>query len=292
MEYTFHDAERFALPRFRKMVQKLVPDFDDKKQYVLWLVCDLCSPYQSYSKEGSIKLYDVNDNEIDMSLFGLQHTKFLTRKPYYNKHICQIGVQKGSSRVYGIPLVFTDYHDILKIRTIKIHWDIIQPIFLHETAADPFDYRIKTMDIVYHVDFDVTDIDTKHWFTLSYQTYMFDEKAEYADKTAKYYDTALCVSNYHIVDDDGKLDTWLDLCEISAADNRVGKLSKHEEDIVTTLDSLSFDSLIQSARNAETGWIQKSDEWDADRYYYEKSVILQACPYADIVPESGFGFKD
>ena len=81
MQYDFYNKEE-VLIRFRNMIQKLVPDFDDAKQYVLWLVPNFWTDKILYDIQGTVKLYDVEDKEIDIAPYGLQKTKCLTRTPY------------------------------------------------------------------------------------------------------------------------------------------------------------------------------------------------------------------
>lgn len=299
---------KFAKPEtelvlFRNMVRKLVPDFDDKEQYVLWLVPDFWDERILYDVEGTVRLYDSEDNEIDVTPFGLEGTEYLTRKPYYNKGIRQIGLKKGRGRVYGIPLVFSDYHDMLKISTIKLHWEVMMPIFFSDASEEPYYVRPITMDIVYHVNFDVREIENNHWFTLSYQDKFFDDNGEKIRKDIReYYDIGMCVFNYHVIRgiDEDETDIIYDLCEVVAMDDREGALNKKEVEIVSMLDVQPFDGLVEKARKMEQQHFSKEHnrlscewnigEWDIDRYYYEKTITLTADPYADIIPEKGFGF--
>ena len=64
------------------------------------------------------------------------------------------------------------------------------------------------------------------------------------------------------------------------------------------LNKQPFAHLINKAIELEKEYNKKrilrgfrSVEWDIDRYFYEKTITLTADPYADIIPESGFGFK-
>lgn len=303
MRFNFADPEP-ELELFRGMIRKLVPDFDDTKQYVLWLVPDFWDQRIIYDVEGSVRLYDQDDNEIDMTPFGLDGAKYLVRKPYYNKGIRQIGLKKGRSRLYGIPLVFDDHNDMLRIRTIKIHWEIMLPIFLSKDSDEPYDVRPITMDVVYHVEFDMADIEKNHWFTLSYQDKFFDDNEEEIRKDIQdYFDMGMCAYNYHVIryPGDEETDVIYDLREIAAMDGSEGSLTQKETDIVTMLDSQPFKHLVDKAQQMGQEHFSEEHkkclnsvcggfECDIDRYYYEKMITLTADPYADIIPEKGFGF--
>lgn len=85
---------------------------------------------------------------------------------------------------------------------------------------------------------------------------------------------------------------------ISSADEKTGRLSEQEEKIARIIDKQPYFSLINKAIELEKLHMKDkvskgflSVEWDIDRYWYEKTIKLTANPYADIIPESGFGFK-
>lgn len=289
----FHADEEDILPRFRNMVQKVVSDFDDKKQYVLWLVCDYFSAWSLYDVEGTVQLYDANNQEIDIMGFGLQNTKIITRTPYPNKLIRQIGIQKGRGKVFGIPLVFYNYQDMLQIKTIKIHWNIMKPIFFDENTV--WNVRPITLDILYYLSFDITDIEAKHWFTLSHKTHLFNDYPEGITKITDYYDMTLCVSGYHIEDNDGIMFAEDTFCKICSANKMEWLLSNHERGVVHWLDQ-QIDCLTEMFYKYNRKYNEIVDdinlfECDADCYYYEKAVMLEASSSPDISPLSVFGFK-
>ena len=212
----------------------------------------------------------------------------MIRTPYYNKHIRQIGLKNGRSRCFGIPLVFNTLNELQKIKQVKIRWDIIQPIYMLDNVENSsveamnsllktLEVRLLTLDIVYYIDFNQTN--KNHWFTLSHKDKLNDE--------------AICVADIHVNKNmDGDYCANDCLIQSHTRENFKCVFSEKQLKIIEELLMQNIDCLVAMAKHYEKiGYGNYSNEYNLDMYYYEKSIQLSADPYPDIIPESGFGFK-
>lgn len=271
----------------RKMIRKLYPDFDEKKHYVLWIISDFFDNHDIAGIEGSVKIFDEHNNQIFENLtVGNKDAKVLVRTPYYNKYIRQVGLKTGSKCLFGIPLVFDNYEDLIKVRKVHVHWNVAFNVVMYRNPSVPFGIRLACVDSFYNIDYDLTGIQENHWFTINHQDNCWDYHKEYSKAADEYYDAAMLVTHLQVnVDDDKYVMTECDLATC-AAHRRFTELSDLEEQGVEFVLNHDVNDVGKFASKLDA----KSDVWDLDWYYHIKNITLIPDPYADLLSEPGFGF--
>lgn len=273
------------------MVRKVYPDFNPDVQYCFWIVPDFWDDKLLWVVDGHVSVLDKDNHFVDLGLPS--KVKQVTRTPYCNKGIRQIGVQNGRCRCFGIPLVFDSLEDLQKIKCVKIHWDIVKPMFLSADDSKPLDVRLTTLDVVYYLDFDVTNVQDGHWFTLSYQDKFFDSAEEFRQEIHERYDEAMCACNFYVekgLSDDVSVDD--SMVDIYTSLNEFCNLSDRQLEIVDYFTTMDVKHLFALAEEHNKRCrVVSTDACELDRYYYEVAVRLQADPYPDFVPSCEFGFK-
>lgn len=293
MVYNFENCE-VELKAFTNMVKKVRPNFDPESHYVLWIMSEFFDNHFLYDVDATVTLCDKNENEIDMLPYLTEKAKPITRTPYYNKCIRQAGIQIGRKRVFGIPLIFDDYHEIEKIAKIKVHWNIVNPMFLPERTQKPINLRLITLDVVHNLSFDFKDVEKNHWFSLYHKDVRFGDYREYVDDDMKAYSTCIAMYNYRLKLDYDTISEKSDSdCEYAKFENNA--FTEYELKIFDELKNQSTDDIIEKARKYgrdDLHLVTIDDEFFMDCYYYERAIILNADPYPDhIIPEEGFGFS-
>lgn len=276
-----------------RMVQKAVPDFDVSKDYVLWIVSDFWSNSCLYDISGCVMLYDDQNQVIDLSS-RFHKFKFVVRTPYTNRKVRQIGIQSGRKRVFGVPIVIHDALMFADIKKIKIHWDVIHPMYSNDSAV--FCLRLVSLDVVYKTSFDLCP--DKHWFTLCHEDSRFDWELfdhQYFDHVSQYYDCMISSFDNTVTSDGPLHSDYIVDCgdsEIHSIDGKVRPLTEKDRLVLSELDALPFDDLIAMARSCEKKYdVKVTGEWAADRYYYEKQIELISRGVPDIAALSTWGFK-
>lgn len=269
MKYHFANVDDEFMNKYINMVKKIYPDFNPDTQYCFWIVADFFDDKLLFNVEGHVSLFDENNKLIDYNL--LFKAKPITRKPYYNKYIRQIGLKNGRSKCFGIPLVFNTLNELQKIKQVKIHWDITKPIYMLDNIENysveamssflkTLEVRLLTLDVVYCIDFNFDKANKNHWFTLSHKD--------------KFYDEAICVADIHVNKNmDGDYCANDCLIQTYTRENLKCVFSEKQLKTIEELLMQNIDCLVAMAK------------------HYEKSIQLSADPYPDIIPESGFGFK-
>lgn len=290
MKYHFAKVDDKLMGTYIRMVQKIYPDFNSDTQYCFWMVPDFWDKMLLYDVVGSVSVLDGGNHEICCVNLPAKAVQ-LTRTPYYNKGIRQVGLKLGRTRCFGIPFVFDTLEELQQIRCVKIHWDIMKPMFLSDTDVRPLDIRMTTLDTVYYIDFDVANVGDNHWFTLAYQDKFFDMSEKYRQELTHYYENVICLSGIQVAD---ALSHGYDvddfMMKIFTGDNVEGDLSDRESEIVDDLLKRDILYLVDMVHECEKSHgMRLSNQWDLDKYYYERSIRLFADPYPDIIPESGFG---
>lgn len=295
MKYIFTDVDK-VIPVYRRAVQKLYPDFDETKQYVLWIVADFWDDIRLYNIHGQVRLYDDQNQEIDTQLEFAVNAGQVVRKPYYNKGIRQVGIRKGRERIFGVPIVTDDVTKFEKIKKITVQWDILMPIFVDEQAPTPYEVCLCSLNVVHNVTFDMTNVDTNHWFTLSHQDILVDKSEQYAHKMAQIYDTIVALLGLQVELPDGvhvKINPDDSDVLILGMERNVdldNPVSDHVNEILESMAKQPVNHLLNMFAEVNER-VPLQVKWDLDRYHYETNVVLTADPYADIIPEPGFGFK-
>ncbi len=169
------------IPAFRRMVQKIRPDFDETRQYCLWLVPDYWDAQGLGSAEvdGTVILHDADGQTIPISDYLDTQAKFVIRTPYINKSIFQVGLARGPYRVFGIPLVTDSLDELLRIRTVCVPWRI------HLNGEN------LSLTVVHHVT--LSGQGSGHWFTLARQDTWPDPSMDTVARMTGYHDSVrLC----------------------------------------------------------------------------------------------------
>lgn len=146
---------------------KKVHDYKDG-QYVLWLDFNLFSQYLIHKMDAKIEALDESGNVIQV----LADTKAdenstrgsLIRKPYPNYYISQIGFKNGRKRIYGVPVIYSSFKEIERIKMIRVIWTAYRSHFLDEKA---FDMYVEELIVLYDVKF--TQESGKYWYTIGSQ---------------------------------------------------------------------------------------------------------------------------
>lgn len=282
----------------RKMIQKVVPTFDETKDYCLWLVMDLFDRTLREEIIGTIVLLDKDGKELDLENYGLKKSKIIVRKPYPNKCINQIGVSKGRYKVFGVPLVCDDYEKLLQIKTVKVQWAFITPVYLSRNNGTHsfLDYEIVTLTTVHNISFDTEKVKENHWFTISIQDKLFMK--EKMDSTRENYDYSFMVAKAEIDENEGcrGLDDAYGYFSAHLTEEDEIELSEKDKGLLDAhfiVDEQKLKDLVRTYTNKqkeEVGYAGFGMDWDC--YYYERNITLEAEPCADILAGSDYGFED
>lgn len=259
----------------KKMVKKLYPHFDENRDYCIWFIFDMYEEQSVFLKNGSINFYDKNNDSLH---FLPQRTFFCIRTPYPNKTISQIGLKKGTKRVYGVPIVIPDLNKLLRIESFTVEWEgmLLKPEAL-----------LMLFNNKYTLEYDLDYIKRNHWIVIKHQDYWnYDETTNILE----WYDNERCFSNLRIIS--GFLSTDKVICFTKKKLERccyVSKvLPKDEEDIIRIfslnmlqmLDELYSDDFMDIIiKPIDVKFIERS-----------KHIYLGKRDYGITYPEPSLGF--
>lgn len=277
---------------YSKMIQKAVPDFDSARDYVLWLVFDFWSKSYLYDVSGQITLYDNQDQELSLAdVSVLPDVKPIIRTPYPNHcEIRQVGMQCGRKRLFGFPIVIRDVLSFNKIKKIRVHWELINPMYLDDKTL--MDLRLVSVDAVYLVSFDLQP--GKHWFTLNREIHRFNWESDLCSdsKLQQYYDFGLCSFDEFVTTDNKSYRVDYGDTDVYVLDGSAHSFTEKEKSVLAEFEAMSFDNLLQMARACEVKHpVGIKGEYSADRYYYEQKVQLVSDSVPDIAALATYGFK-
>lgn len=156
MKYIFSNfvKEKASMTR---MVQKLYPGFDDRKDFCLWLLFDSYEPDLYMCRQANIKALGNGGEELSLLP---PRASLLIRHPYPNRNLSQIGVKYGTKRIFGVPLVVTARNSVKKITEIHVDW------FSCYGWMGENGYRGKAIHSEYQLDWGLAAEGSGHWFTL------------------------------------------------------------------------------------------------------------------------------
>lgn len=283
MKYTFSKScADYTLRSQRKMIQKAIPEFDDTKQYVLWLVPDLYTGYSVSDIQATLEIYDVNGAALN-----IPYDRLMVRTPYYNKRIFQLGVARGRYRIFGVPLVFDCLEDMEKIHMIKVKWQLLRPVYLHTTQG-PIWLLVDQLTTEYRVQFNLEGVEENHYFTIDHQDQLLDECDDKERKELEnWYDIAIMAKGTGELN--GEKASFTSDWTLFTADRR----SAISADEIVYFENMIRDFKPDADYIRKVGdkeGIQCMEEWIINLNYYKKSIVLTADPFAYILTEPGFGF--
>lgn len=285
MKYTFSKScADYTLRSQRKMIQKAIPEFDDTKQYVLWLVPDLYTGYSVSDIQATLEIYDVNGAALN-----IPYDRLMVRTPYYNKRIFQLGVARGRYRIFGVPLVFDCLEDMEKIHVIKVKWQLLRLVALNKSEIDkPTGVSTKRLTTEYQVQFNLEGAEENHYFTIDHQDQLLNECDDKERKNlGNWYDIAIMAKGDVALD--GEKTPFISDWALFTADRRWA-ISADE---VVYFENMIRDfkpDMEQIYKIADKEGVPSIGKCLAELYYYKKDILLTADPFADILAEPGFGF--
>ena len=155
---------KYIFPNFAKekasmtrMVQKLYPGFDDRKDFCLWMHFDSYEPDLCMCRQANIKALGNGGEELSLLP---PKASLLIRHPYPNRNLSQIGVKYGTKRIFGVPLVVPDRISVKKVKEIHVDW------FSRYEWMGKKGYRGKAIHSEYQLDWGQTPEGSGPWFTL------------------------------------------------------------------------------------------------------------------------------
>ena len=161
-----------------EMLRRIYPEYEN--QYVLWLDLNLFTDTESLKTEAVFELLDENGHVLYSCDTSDKNNELnlLLRNPYPNKCITQIGRKCGRKRIYGVPLLFDSYEELIKIKTIRVVWTCYRRIFLTETDTIAFDMYLDQLLVQIDVKFAKPESGECKFYTIHSQDKFFNKVLE------------------------------------------------------------------------------------------------------------------
>lgn len=281
------------------MIKKAYPDYQEDKDYVLWVIPDFYHPYACDKVTAKINILKSSNNAFGMSEIRTSLLfSYKTRQPYPNKNIYQLSLVPSDKRkqIYGIPLIFHSFDELKEISSVSIDWTV------YDTDPACSVVYASHLFVNYHVSFS-EDIGNEHFFTLfTYDRldYAFGDK-EAGDKKHYYEQFKIALSANGIInlyddpDDKVRIIDVFDLSSKPAKYKGMRKTSEEEKVVISQFHSIRaksswFPDVIYMRELCEAHHILEAGQYLLQ--YLCQDVILSAADAADFVPEPAFGFKE
>lgn len=270
MQYHFANPEKLTRKMIH-MVQKAYPEFDPERDFCLWLVFDLFDPAPTAMLHGFFQISDREGNTL--SLLPEKGAPML-RSPYPNKAITQIGMKAGRKRVYGVPVVVPDYDTLQSIRSLTLEWILLHPDDIQPSAA--------FCHSGYQFSWPEEPVDQMHWFTLA--------RKDTLKLDPDWYDIGYEGSRFRY--EDGT---------VTVTDGTYTSFGLAKEEISRMTRQLCED--LQEPSSVYTEMLDRLRAQKPEEFSYlepihftcrfqQKELAMEACPYADLLPEPCFGFEE
>lgn len=133
------------------MLKRIHPEYNEKTDYVLWIVPDLITEKDEIHIGGTVKVLTWDGKEITYECE--------VRRPYQQKHISHMSLRmnENEKKVYGVPLIFRNFKELSKVKKVEVKWLYI---------PDSKNVTIHTLDICYYLTFKRGKTENDRVFTL------------------------------------------------------------------------------------------------------------------------------
>lgn len=254
------------------MIKKAYPDYDEKNDFVLWIVPDTYYPFQTEELSCEIEISKKNGEQLDFP--------FKIRNPYPNKSLYQAALIHDKDKrknIFGIPLIFHTFAELETVNRVDIKWKVYEK---YKNIGWVFGmhmrYNVSFKQNEEHPEYRIITIYSKDYLEISFES---DEAAQ--DILTKYYeefDTALTAEGTVISYDNE--DPFVMIGNITNDKTReYYPVDNIEEEFKAELPDMDSIRTLSDCR-----------ETPYNNSYREKTEILIPEYMADIVPESCFGF--
>ena len=277
MKYHFNEPDR-EIEIMSKMIRKLYPDFNPGKSFCLWLIFNLFQVTDLSVFNGKVSLYDENGSELQIMP---EKSSQILRNPYPNKWLTQIGTKYATKRIYGIPIVVDTYYELSQIKDISVEWLFLTPPLGGDRAASGQTVSTgKFLHTHYQLMWPRQVTSGFRWFTLGYND-SFKSETDWYDETMHcdgfMYENKKISPDIILSESDG-FSIYMHMINKSFTERLSPYIPWIEE--AKTRQIKSWKEIDKSLR----------DPILFDLFYNEKKVNMKPGPYADLAPESCFGF--